>query len=128
MAPQGLPEEQLHRILQEIQTQAITAQRQLNMVRAQVASKDREKRMHALTLKQIDEEKDAIGLYRGVGKMFMMEDRDVLLKELHAKEKDAAEEISNLTKKQKFLEKQFSDSQAHLRDIFSGMDRQAASA
>ena len=83
-----------------------------------------------------------------------MEDRSVLVKELEGKEKEAAEEISNLTKKQKvspcpsisllplvrriapsnsssrkqFLEKQFSDSQAHLRDIFSGMDRQRAAA
>ena len=71
------------------------------MVRAQLASKDRERKMHALTRKQLDDERDASRLYRSVGKMFIAEDPVTLVNEMKAKEKETEDEISNLSKKQK---------------------------
>ncbi len=81
----------------------ISSQRQLNLVRAQVTSKEREQKMHALTRKQVeDEQSGKTGpFYRAVGKMFISEDPKILTAEMAKKEKEAADEIANLFKKQK---------------------------
>lgn len=61
----------LHQILQQIQTQALVSQRQLNVVKAQIANKERENTMQGLTLSQLEAEKTDARLYRGVGKMYV---------------------------------------------------------
>ncbi|KAK0523312.1 hypothetical protein OC835_006292 [Tilletia horrida] len=111
-------EEALHKVLQQIQTQYVVSQRQLNGVRAQLQVRERERRGAELTLKQIDEVDPEAKFYKGVGKMFIMEDRNTVRSELVSREKEWKEDIANLTKKQKFLEKQVSDAQGHLNDIF----------
>lgn len=59
----------LPQVLQQIQAQVVSSQRQLGMVRVQVQGREREKRMHELTLKQLQEVQPDTNLYRGVGKM-----------------------------------------------------------
>jgi len=44
--------------------------------------------------------------------------------ELKAQEKELSDDINNLNKKSKFLEKQFNDAQAQLRDIFHHSSKQ----
>ncbi|PWN47369.1 Prefoldin [Violaceomyces palustris] len=119
-----IPEDALHKVLEKIQTQVVTSQRQLGMVRAQIQGRERERKLNQLTLKQIEEVDQETNLYASVGKMFMMESREKVIKDLKEREKSAQEDVENLTKKQKYLEKQFNEGQAHLRDIFSSVDRQ----
>ncbi|KAK0555606.1 hypothetical protein OC861_000164 [Tilletia horrida] len=121
-----MQEEALHKVLQQIQAQYVVSQRQLNGVRAQLQGRERDRKGAELTLKQIDEVDTSAKFYKGVGKMFIMEDRDVVRKELSSREKEAKDDVANLTKKQKFLEKQVSDAQGHLNDIFRAS--QAASS
>jgi len=65
-----------------------------------------------------------VNLYKGVGKMFMMVPRQTMEGELKAQEKELSDDINNLNKKSKFLEKQFSDAQSQLRDIFHHAPKQ----
>ncbi|CAD6891150.1 unnamed protein product [Tilletia controversa] len=111
-------EEALHKVLQQIQTQYVVSQRQLSGVRAQLQGRERERKGTELTLKQIDEVDQGAKFYKGVGKMFIMEERSTVRKELVTRENEMQEDIANLTKKQKFLEKQVTDAQGHLNDIF----------
>ncbi|KAK0524974.1 hypothetical protein OC834_000163 [Tilletia horrida] len=121
-------EEALHKVLQQIQTQYVVSQRQLNGVRAQLQVRERERRGAELTLKQIDEVDPEAKFYKGVGKMFIMEDRNTVRSELVSREKEWKEDIANLTKKQKFLEKQVSDAQGHLNDIFRASQASSSSS
>ncbi|KAL9935266.1 hypothetical protein V8E36_005614 [Tilletia maclaganii] len=111
-------EEALQKVLQQIQIQYVVSQRQLAGVRAQLQAKERERKGAELTLKQINEVDPASKFYKGVGKMFIMEERDTVRKELVTRGNETKEDIANLTKKQKFLEKQVTDAQGHLNDIF----------
>lgn len=57
-------------ILQQIQTQAITSQRQLQMVKAQIGSKEKERKILELTMRELATiPGDDTKMYRGVGKM-----------------------------------------------------------
>ncbi|PCH34094.1 Prefoldin [Wolfiporia cocos MD-104 SS10] len=114
-----LPDETLRKILVQIQQTAIQSQRALNISRQQIAAKERERRILQLTIAEISSLQGDVNLYKGVGKMFMMNPRPQMEKELKAEEKELTDDINSLTKKAKYLEKQFNDAQGQLRDIVS---------
>lgn len=59
-------------ILQQIQTQLVTATKQLNMVKAQLQGSENAKRRMELTNRQINEEQGNVRFYQGVGKMYVL--------------------------------------------------------
>ncbi|UZJ52943.1 hypothetical protein CBS101457_002263 [Exobasidium rhododendri] len=123
----SMADEQLHKILQQIQTQLVTATRQLNMVKAQIQGSENAKRRVELTSKQLSEEQGDVRFWQGIGKMFIVQERGEVEGQLEAKQKEIENEITNLVKKRKFLEKQAGEAQSHMRDIFSGLEQQQKS-
>ncbi|KAH8099715.1 Prefoldin [Cristinia sonorae] len=119
----SLSDETLRKILVQIQQTAVSSQRALNLSRQQQAAKERERRILQLTIDEINALDDKVNLYKGVGKMFMMVPRPTMQKDLKSEEKELTDDINTLTKKSKYLEKQFNDSQAQLRDIFQSAPR-----
>ncbi|KAF8215756.1 hypothetical protein K438DRAFT_1799369 [Mycena galopus ATCC 62051] len=93
----SLPDDTLRKILVQIQQTAVQSQRALNISVQQTTAKDRERRILQLTIDEIGAIEGDVNLYKGVGKMFMMS---------------------------KYLEKQFNDAQAQLRDIFHHAPKQ----
>ncbi|GJE86222.1 prefoldin subunit [Phanerochaete sordida] len=119
-----LPDDTLRKILIQIQQTAIQSQRALGINKQQIAAKDRERRILQLTIEEIKGLDEDVNLYKGVGKMFMQVPRPVMDKDLQAEEKELTDDINNLNKKNKYLEKQFNDAQAQLRDIFNSAPKQ----
>ncbi|KZS93541.1 Prefoldin [Sistotremastrum niveocremeum HHB9708] len=115
---QQLPDETLRKILVQIQQTAVQSQRALSLTRAQVASKERERRVLQLTISEINSTGQEVNLYKGVGKMFMLTPRVEMQRNLASQEKELTDDISNLNKKAKYLERQFNEAQGQLRDIF----------
>ncbi|KAI0715057.1 Prefoldin [Earliella scabrosa] len=113
-----LSDETLRKILVQIQQTAIQSQRALNVSKQQIAAKERERRILQLTIEEITSLQGDVNLYKGVGKMFMMVPRPTMESDLRKEEKELTDDIKNLEKKSKYLEKQFNDAQAQLRDIF----------
>ncbi|EIW87077.1 Prefoldin [Coniophora puteana RWD-64-598 SS2] len=114
----SLSDDTLRKILVQIQQTAISSQRALNLSRQQSAAKERERRILQLTINEIQGIEGDVNMYQGVGKMFMMVPRQTMEQDLNNQEKELTDDINNLKKKGKFLEKQFNDAQAQLRDIF----------
>ncbi|EMD42319.1 hypothetical protein CERSUDRAFT_110837 [Gelatoporia subvermispora B] len=119
-----LSDDTLRKILVQIQQTAVQSQRALNISRQQIAAKERERRILQLTIEEITSLEGNVNLYKGVGKMFMMAPRPSLESELKAEEKELTDDINNLVKKSKYLEKQFNDAQNQLRDIFHSSSKQ----
>ncbi|KAL5494761.1 hypothetical protein ACEPAI_223 [Sanghuangporus weigelae] len=115
----SLSDETLHRILQQIQQTAVNSQRALTTTRATLAAKERERRILQLTIEEINSLDKDVNLYKGVGKMFMLTPHPIMEKDLKTQEKDLTDDLNNLNKKAKYLEKTFNEAQAQLRDIFS---------
>ncbi|KAI0756513.1 Prefoldin [Daedaleopsis nitida] len=114
-----LSDDTLRKILDQIHQTALQSERALNVVKQQIAAKERERRILQLTIEEISSIQGDVNLYKGVGKMFMMEPRPKMEKDLKAEEKELSEDIKNLEKKSKYLEKQFNDANGQLRDIFN---------
>ncbi|KAH9858298.1 Prefoldin [Lenzites betulinus] len=120
-----LSDDTLRKILVQIQQTAIQSQRALNVSKQQIAAKERERRILQLTIEEITSLQGDVNLYKGVGKMFMMVPRPTMEDELKGEEKELTEDIKNLEKKSKYLEKQFNNAQAQLRDIFHNAPNQS---
>ncbi|KAF9225316.1 Prefoldin [Gyrodon lividus] len=120
----ALSDETLRKILVQIQQTAVSSQRALNLARQQCTTKERERRIVQLTIGEITSIEGDVNLYKGVGKMFMMVPQMAMEQELKGQEKELTDDINNLNKKSKYLEKQFNDAQAQLRDIFHHSPKQ----
>ncbi|CAG8657660.1 12043_t:CDS:2, partial [Acaulospora colombiana] len=110
-------------ILHQIQQSAVTANRNLNLTKAQIASKERERRILQLTIKEVSSLESDVNVYRGVGKMFLHIPKPEMEKDLKKQEKDLSDDLDSLAKKMerdlqsKYLEKEFNEAQGQLRDI-----------
>ncbi|TDL26447.1 Prefoldin beta-like protein [Rickenella mellea] len=102
----------------QIQQTVVQSQRALTITRQTCTTNERERRILQLTIDELKGMDKDVNVYKGVGKMFMMTPRPTMDKELKSQEKELSDDISNLNIKIKYLEKQSSDAQAQLRDIF----------
>ncbi|KAG7452134.1 Prefoldin [Guyanagaster necrorhizus] len=114
----SLSDDTLRKILVQIQQTAVQSQRALSLSQQQTQAKERDRRKIQLTIKELETIEGNVNLYKGVGKMFMMVPRKEMENDLKAQEKELNDDINSLNKKSKYLEKQFNDAQAQLRDIF----------
>ncbi|KXS99661.1 hypothetical protein AC578_9886 [Pseudocercospora eumusae] len=114
----SIPNEKLQQLLQEIEQKAAFAQQQLGIVRSQIASKNREKRMLELSDKELDALPKATPVYDGVGKMFVLTSTEDVKKRQSKEAADVTAELENLEKKLHYLETTLANSQQHMEAIF----------
>ncbi|KAJ9123265.1 hypothetical protein QFC22_001463 [Naganishia vaughanmartiniae] len=90
-----------------------------------ITSKIREKKILELTTQQLNAipRDEQVKMYKGVGKAFIMQPRESISAEHTAQQKAISDDLSSLTKKAKYLEKQLNDAQGQLRDIFHNQQR-----
>ncbi|KAL8781659.1 MAG: hypothetical protein Q9213_005924 [Squamulea squamosa] len=119
----SIPNEALQKLVQEIETQAVTAQREINVVRAAVASKQRDVRMLELTSTEVKQLSNDTKVYEGVGKMFMFTPIDKVQTRLSSETAELKSDISNLNKKLHYLETTHKNSREHIDQIFKSTGR-----
>ncbi|KAG8811605.1 hypothetical protein FRC17_002383 [Serendipita sp. 399] len=91
--------------LRKIQQAAVNANRNLTLTKAQLSSKERERRIVQLTLNEVSALGGSAGgeedvkLYKGLGKMFVQVPKAEMVKSLKKQEKDLSDEVDGLTKK-----------------------------
>jgi hypothetical protein len=66
-----------YQLVQEIETQAIAAQQQINIVKSQISVKQREIRMLQLTSNEVSTLPTDTNVYEGVGKMYASRSSDL---------------------------------------------------
>ncbi|KXT15134.1 hypothetical protein AC579_7926 [Pseudocercospora musae] len=118
LAAMSIPNEKLQQLLQEIEQKAAFAQQQLGTVRAQIASKNREKRMLQLSDTELDALPKETPVYDGVGKMFVLTSTEDVKKRQSKEATDVKAELENLEKKLHYLETTLANSQQHMDAIF----------
>ncbi|KAL9587293.1 MAG: hypothetical protein Q9212_000340 [Teloschistes hypoglaucus] len=119
----SIPNEALQKLVQEIETQAITAQRDINVVKAALASKQRDVRMLELTSTEVNHLSEDTKVYEGVGKMFMFAPIHGVQKRLKSETMELKSDISNLNKKLHYLETTYKNSREHIDQIFKSSGR-----
>ncbi|KAI4127796.1 MAG: hypothetical protein LQ338_003025 [Usnochroma carphineum] len=119
----SIPNEALQKLVQEIETQAINAQREINVVKTAIVSKQRDIRMLELTSTEVKQLSSDIKVYEGVGKMFMYTPVDNVEKRLASETAELKSEISSLNKKLHYLETTHKNSREHIDQIFKSGGR-----
>ena len=124
-------------VLKEIESKAAFSAQQLQIVRGQITSKTREKRMLQLSSSELDTLPKETPVYDGVGKMFAAKvqrsqwaetdrSRFVLttipqVKDQQSKQSgDVDKEMENLNKKLHYLETTYKNANEHMERIFKG--------
>ncbi|KAJ2744715.1 hypothetical protein GGI20_002730 [Coemansia sp. BCRC 34301] len=110
------------RITQKIQD----CQKQLAQIDAQISSNQRETRLAALTKREIEGLDSSVPLYKSMGKMFIQESKEALLKDICQSAQDAQTVIDALEKKQKFVKRDLDDATGNLRDVIQSAQSKSA--
>ncbi|KAK5168094.1 uncharacterized protein LTR77_006662 [Saxophila tyrrhenica] len=118
----AIPNDKLQDVLKEIESKAQFSAQQLQIVRGQITSKQREKRMLELSQKELSTLPKETPVYDGVGKI---SDRFELttiedVRDNQGKEAvDVDKEMENLNKKLHYLDTTYKNATQHLEQIFS---------
>ncbi|KAJ2512250.1 hypothetical protein H4217_006979 [Coemansia sp. RSA 1939] len=109
------------RITQKIQD----CRKQLDQIDVQVSTNQRESRLAALTKREIEGLDTSVPVYKSMGKMFIQENKDDLLKDIKSSE-DSRALVEALEKKKKFVERDLEEATGNLKDMIKSMQATAA--
>ncbi|KAI8323750.1 Prefoldin [Martensiomyces pterosporus] len=101
-------------------------QKQLSQIEAQLNAHQREIRLAALTQRELEGLDSTVPLYRSMGKMFIQEKKEDLLKAIAKDTDDSNKMIEALEKKQKFVKRDVDEATNNLRDIVRATSQAAA--
>ncbi|MCJ1292239.1 hypothetical protein MMC34_003789 [Xylographa carneopallida] len=114
----SIPNEALQKLVQEIETQAIKAQREINVVKTTISGKQRDARLLELTSSELKTLPKGTKVYEGVGKMFVCQPSAQVEKRLSSETAELKSDVSNLNKKLHYLETTHKNSREHIDQIF----------
>ncbi|KAI9677095.1 MAG: hypothetical protein M1817_006934 [Caeruleum heppii] len=115
----SIPNEALQKLVQEIEAQAVQAQQQINVVKTQIAAKQRDVRLLQLTSNEVSSLPSDTKVYEGVGKMFVFSPTDAVERRLSSQVGELKSDMSNLEKKLHYLQTTHKNSRQHIDQIFS---------
>ncbi|KAI9889167.1 MAG: hypothetical protein M1814_005758 [Vezdaea aestivalis] len=114
----SIPNAAIEKLFREIETQALQSLQQINVVKAQIAAKQRDVRLLELTTNEISTLADITKVYEGVGKMFVASPIPVVNKRLVLEVGELKSDVLNLQKKLHYLETTHKNSTEHMEKIF----------
>ncbi|KAI9839926.1 MAG: hypothetical protein M1819_000118, partial [Sarea resinae] len=106
-----------------IETRALLAQQQINVVKAQMAAKQRDIRLLQLTSGEVATLPKDTSVYEGVGKMFVSSPIADVNQRLSSESEELKSDINNLDKKLHYLETTHKNSRDHIEQIFKSSGR-----
>ncbi|MCJ1365295.1 hypothetical protein MMC16_004416 [Acarospora aff. strigata] len=104
-------------LVEEIESRAALAQRDLSVVKSHIAAKQRDVRLLQLTSSELSQLPKDTNVYEGVGKMFILSPTAVVEKRLVSEATELNSDISNLGKKLHYLETTHKNSREHIDQI-----------
>lgn len=113
----SIPNQALQKLAQEIESQALSAQREINIVKTAITAKQRDIRMLELTSTEVKQLSNETKVYQGVGKMFVFSPTLDVVKRLSSETTELKSDISNLNKKLHYLETTHKNSREHIEKI-----------
>ncbi|KAF2653901.1 Prefoldin [Lophiostoma macrostomum CBS 122681] len=113
----SIPNEALQKILQEIGQKKAFAERQLVVVKQQKTLKNIETRKLQLTASEMESLPKETKVYEGVGKMFVCTPIPDVKKRLSSESEQLKSDLTNLDKKEDYLEKTYQNSKTSLEQV-----------
>ncbi|QSL64824.1 hypothetical protein MERGE_002127 [Pneumocystis wakefieldiae] len=113
------PDEVLKKILDEIQTQAITSQQHITTSQIQRQAKEKERKISELIFNELSKLSKDNPVYSSAGKAFIKEDLNYIQQKLTEQIKEINTEIDALNKKIVYHETTLANTQPHIDRIMN---------
>ncbi|KAF9104498.1 hypothetical protein BGX27_010070 [Mortierella sp. AM989] len=113
----SINEQALGKIVHDLQSKLQEATRMVASVQAQIQTREREKRLSELTIKELSSLQPDTVTYKSVGKMFIQEPLTDLTSELAARAKEMEKDMEALDKKRIYWERNKTEAQGNLQEL-----------
>nr|XP_024356797.1 prefoldin subunit 1-like [Physcomitrium patens]PNR33859.1 hypothetical protein PHYPA_023675 [Physcomitrium patens] len=101
----------------ELQGRLVETTSKLKHVQAQIRSKEAEKKRAFLTLEELGSLPEGTNTYRTLGKAFVLEPKDELIKEQQTKAEESDSAIATLVGSKEYLERQMKEVESNFREL-----------
>ncbi|KAM4678288.1 prefoldin subunit 1 [Discoglossus pictus] len=108
---------ELKKAFTELQAKVIDTQQKVKFSDLQIEQLNRTKKHAQLTNLEITNLSDATPMYEGVGRMFVLQTKNTIHKQLLEKQKVADEKIAELEQKKAYLERSVKDAEDNIREM-----------
>ncbi|KAI8384316.1 Prefoldin [Radiomyces spectabilis] len=116
----ALSDDAIRKVFVELQAKYVASSQQVNVVKSQIQTTQRERKMAELTRRELDTLGNDTKAYKPVGKMFLQAPLGEMKKHYVDVVAQSDEKIQQLEKSQKYWERAASDAQSNLKDILHG--------
>jgi len=106
----------------ELQAKYAEATSQMKNLRAAVQQREHDRQRARLTVKEMEGVETSARLFKPLGRSFVMEGRDALVKGLEETSANASAEIEKAMAQREYLAKKLSDVETNLRELMQGND------
>ncbi|CAF1012959.1 unnamed protein product [Brachionus calyciflorus] len=110
---------ELKKAFEDLQVKMLTNRNQMKVIGAQVDQLKRQIQHAKLTESELNQLEKSVPMYEGIGRMFVLSDKDKVMKNLDTKAKNYETKIQSLEKSKEYLEKSLKDSEQSLRELIS---------
>ncbi|KAI1902992.1 hypothetical protein AGOR_G00022590 [Albula goreensis] len=114
---------ELKKAFAELQAKMIDTQQKVKLADLQIDQLSRVKKHANLTNAEVTTLPDSTRMYEGVGRMFILQSKDDINKQLMEKQKTADEKIKELEQKKTYLERSVKEAEDNIREML--MNRRA---
>uniref|UniRef100_A0A673TE24 Prefoldin subunit 1 n=1 Tax=Suricata suricatta TaxID=37032 RepID=A0A673TE24_SURSU len=117
---------ELKKAFTELQAKVIDTQQKVKLADIQIEQLNRTKKHAHLTDTEIMTLIDETNMYEGVGRMFILQSKEVIHNQLLEKQKIAEEKIKELEQKKSYLERSVKEAEDNIREMLMARRAQRA--
>ncbi|KAL2094856.1 hypothetical protein ACEWY4_009575 [Coilia grayii] len=114
---------ELKKAFAELQAKVIDTQQKVKLADLQIDQLNRVKKHASLTHVELTPLPESTRMYEGVGRMFILQSKDEISKQLMDKQKTADDKIKELEQKKTYLERSVKEAEDNIREML--MSRRA---
>ena len=107
--------------IMDLQEQTNSFGRDLRAVKSRISSYQREQRMNAVTVSQIEPVEESVPLYRSVGKAFVFASKSEVKERIEKENADITKNLSDLADRHEYLERRIASNTSNLKDMTAGL-------
>jgi prefoldin subunit 1 len=113
------PDPELKKAFEDLQVKMVSNRSQMKIIAIQSDQFKRQIQHSKLTEKEVGQLNEEVKMYEGIGRMFILCDKNRILTNLDEKMKSYESKISSLEKTREYLDKSLKDSENSLRELIS---------
>nr|XP_061801900.1 prefoldin subunit 1-like [Nerophis lumbriciformis] len=108
---------ELKKAFSELQVKMIDTQQKVKLANLQIEQLTHVQKHANLTHAEIDTLGDDTRMYEGVGRMFILQSKEDIARQLQTKQKTAEEKIKELEQKKAYLERSVKEAEDNIREM-----------